>query len=279
MSTDPLQPARLEKLSFFRIDSPLLKYSNNITSQFGEDGIIDAVFNQLQISVGYCVEFGASDGKSLSNTYNLLANKNWSGLLIEPSTDAYANLLDTYKDKRAVTCINTLIELEGYASLDSLLGRANAPRDLDMISIDVDGIDYYIWESLTTFRPKVVLIEFNPSIPNDVIFVQAKSISVHQGCSLAALIELGKKKGYELICATATNAFFIVAELYSLFNIPSNHITSLYSPARDGRIFHGYDSTIFTVGMSNLIWSGVELKTEDIQVLPSSMRFYHGALK
>ena len=279
MTDERLYPGHLEKVPFFRVDSPLLQHSKNVTSQFGEDGIVEAIFTTLKTERGYCIEFGASDGISLSNTYNLLVTKNWSGLLIEPSANAYKSLVETYKGYERVTCLNSLIEIEGDSSLDSLLAKVDTPVDLELISIDVDGLDYYIWESLVTYRPKIVLIEFNPSIPNDVIFVQAKSFKVHQGCSLAALVDLGKSKGYELICATVTNAFFVVSELFSLFNLRSNHITSLYTPARDGRIFHGYDSTIFTVGMPSLIWSGVDVQSEDLQVLPQSMRRYHGALK
>lgn len=152
-----------------------------------------------------------------------------------------------------------------------MIAQTSFPQNFDLLSIDIDGADYFVWESLNIYHPKVVLIEFNPSVPADVVFVQAKDMRLNQGASLLALILLGRQKGYELICATANNAIFVDSQFYSLFGLRSNHITTLY-PFTGGRIFHGFDSTIFVCGMPKLIWSGVKIESEDLQVLPASLR-------
>lgn len=81
----------------------LIQYSKNITSQFGEDCIIEAIFQKLGIEKGYCVEFGASDGKDLSNTWNLWHNRGWNAVLIESDPVKVAALSKNVKDYPNVT--------------------------------------------------------------------------------------------------------------------------------------------------------------------------------
>lgn len=270
-------PHLLQKVNFFTIDSPLLTFKANVTSQTGEDGIIEKIFSIIEPKNKFCCEFGAWDGKYLSNTYNLVANQNWRGLFIEANENKFKDLLVTHGQNNNAILLNRLIEFDGENSLDNMLEEVKSPIDLDLISIDIDGNDYFIFESIAKFRPRVVVIEFNPSIPNDVIFVQAKAKDVNQGCSLLALIILGKEKGYELICCTQWNAFFVPQEIFGLFNIKNNHITNMYSPSCDGRIFHGYDSYIHVIGMPILMWTGQSIESSDFQVLPVSLRKYSDA--
>lgn len=136
----------------------------------------------------------------------------------------------------------------------------------------MDGIDYFIWESLREFQPKLVVIEFNPTIPNDVMFIQAKDSSIKQGCSLLALTHLAAAKGYKLVCCTVCNAFFVRQEFFNQLGIPSDFIYYLYRPVLDGRIFQGQDSTIYVTGMEKLLWLNIPLSSDDFQVIPSSMR-------
>lgn len=243
----------------------------------GEDGIIERIFAIISPINKYCVEFGAFDGKNLSNCCHLIESKGWFGAFIEGDVDRFSMLNDTHGNRENVLCIHKFIDFEGESSLDNILKAVNAPQDLDLLSIDVDGTDCFIWESLQEFQPRVVVIEFNPSIPNDVIFIQAKDAQVNQGCSLLALIFLAAEKGYELICCTQSNAFFVRSELYPIFEIPSNFIFHLYRPVADGRIFHGYDSQIHVVGMDKLLWSEIALSSDDFQVLPRSLRRFGDA--
>jgi hypothetical protein len=187
----------------------------------------------------------------------------------------FKDLLAMHGNNENVSCVNKFVDFEGKNSLDNILSCINAPQNFDLLSIDVDGTDYFIWQSLCEFNPNVVLIEFNPTIPNDVIFVQAKDNSVNQGCSLLALILLGKEKGYELICCTGWNAFFIKAELYAEFKILDNSIQCMYLPCSDGRIFHGYDSYVYVIGMQKLLWSNIQVSSDDFQVIPQSIRRFN----
>jgi len=271
-SASDLPPHILKKALFYEIESPLLQYKRNVTSQGGEDGIIERIFSIIEPKNRFCCEFGAWDGKSLSNTWNLISNHGWRGLFIEGNPHRFADLQKTYERNENAMLLNRFVELEGDNSLDEILEQANAPADLDLISIDIDGNDYFVWESFAKRRPRLVVIEFNPTVPNDVFFVQARSNEVHQGCSLLALIFLGKQKGYELICCTEWNAFFVPKESFDVFNIRDNHINYMYSPSCDGRIFHGYDSYIHVVGMDKLMWSGHSVDSGDFQVLPSASR-------
>lgn len=266
-------PHLLQQIRFFNVESPLLKYQSNVESQDGEDGIIAHIFGILPpVEKRYCVEFGAWDGKYLSNCFNLVRNLGWFGLFIEANDKKFEQLLVNHGDSKNVTCLKRFVEFDGPNRLENLIDEANFPLDFDLLSIDIDGADYFVWESVQRFRPRVVVIEFNPSIPNDVVFVQAKDMNINQGASLLALIMLGKQKDYELICVTDGNAIFVLNEFYQLFGLTSNHITALYAPSTDGRIFHGFDSYVHISGMPRLIWSGTNVCSDDVQVLPAALR-------
>lgn len=266
-------------MNFFTVDSPFLKFKKNVTSQFGEDGIIEKINEILNPVNQLCVEFGAWNGIYLSNSYNLIKNKKWRGVMIEANREKYAELVENYADDDVVA-LNRFVDLSGDNSLDNILSQIGAPSEIGMLSIDIDGNDYYVWESLETFSADLVVIEFNPTIPNDVFFVQDKSFEVNQGCSLLALISLAKRKSYELVCCTECNAFFVKAEKYGFFGIENNSINNMYAPIQNGRIFQGYDGTIHVIGINSLVWKGgIRVTSEDFQVLPRSFRFFDDTQK
>jgi hypothetical protein len=265
-------PYKFEKVDFFTIDSPLLKFSENIASQSGEDGIIEKIFQLITPSYSYCVEFGAWDGKYLSNSYNLIQNKKWGGAFIEGNSEKFKELVTNHGENSKLKLVNKFIDFSGPNSLDQILHEIETPLDFDFLSIDIDGTDYFIWESLNNFRPKVVVIEFNPTVPNDIIFVQPKNSALNQGCSLLSLILLGKNKGYELVCCTGWNAFFVCKEYFDKFELKSNSIWHMYKPIQDGRIWHGFDSHVYVYGMTKFLWNPTNFTNEDFQILPESLR-------
>jgi len=171
-----------------------------------------------------------------------------------------------------------MVKTSGDCALDKLLLAAGAPKDLDLLCIDVDGLDWHIWNSLTEFSPRLVVVEFNPSVPNDIIFIQDDDPAVNQGSSLLALIELGKKKGYELVATTEWNGFFVPTDLFPVFDIEDNDIDAMHDPAHfESRLFQCYDGTMVLAGCKHLLWSNVNIAQEDIQVLPTSLRKFGGA--
>jgi hypothetical protein len=116
--------------------------------------------------------------------------------------------------------------------------------DFDLLSIDIDGNDYHVWDTVKTYKPRLVIIEFNPTIPSDIEFVQEKNNSINHGNSLLSLVKLGKSKGYELIATTYCNGFFVEKEFFDLFKIEDNSIDSLWKNPEAPRIFQLYDGTL-----------------------------------
>ena len=209
-------------------DNWLSGFKKNITSQRGEDGIIKKIFEVLDIKKGWCVDVGAY-GKQLSNTYNLI-NNGWGGILLEMDKSRYLDLVDLYRGKDNIYCFNGEIQSKGMDSLEDYLDRIVLPYDLDFLTIDVDGKDYYIWKHLLKYTPKVVVIEFNPTFGfNDYL----QEENGEGGASLSKMIELGKSKGYELITTTNFNAFFVRKDLFDKFEINNNSIKELFVENND----------------------------------------------
>ena len=257
----------------------LQEFRKDVMTQRGEDGIIEKIFEIVGATNRYCVEFGAWDGKLYSSTWNMLNNHDWHGLLIEANEAKFAELESAYRDNDQVITLNTSVEREGEASLDAILTGAGAPADLDFLCIDVDGLDWHIWNSLTEFSPRLVLIEFNPTVPNDIVFVQDDDAAINQGASLLALVELGRSKGYELVATTAWNGFFVRNELYPAFGIEDNDIDVMHDTGPfESHLFQCYDGTLVLSGCRHLLWSDVTINQEDIQVLPKALRKFGGAV-
>lgn len=256
----------------------LLQHCANVTSQCGEDGIIAKVFERIGQHGKVCVEFGAWDGQRFSNTFALVKQQGWSGFLIEANAEKFRALQETYRGNPNARLINRFVKLDkGAGTIDEILAEHQCPAEIDLLSIDIDGNDYHVWESMQEPSAKVVVIEFNPTVPNDVLFVQDRSFEVNQGCSLLALTLLAREKGYELVCATEWNAIFVRIEYFGLFDIEDNSPDAMYQPRMNGRIFHGYDGTIYVTGMPRLMWHEVTLSNEDFQVLPRSLRVFGDA--
>lgn len=186
----------------------LVDFSYNKYSQFGEDGIIDKLFSVIGTSSKICIEFGAWDGFHLANTANLWT-KDWRGILIEGDTRRFRELTAN-TSKYACTCINAFVTRDGSTSLECLLETAGVRGAVDLLSIDIDGDDYYIFDGLVRLRPRVVVCEYNPTIPAN-IDLQANPGS-NLGSSVAALRRLACEKGYELVALTQTNCFFVLRE-------------------------------------------------------------------
>lgn len=127
-----------------------------------------------------------------------------------------------------------------------------------MLSIDIDGYDYHVWDALENYRPRVVIIEYNPSVPNDIMLVNPHSDSIFIGSFAAAMVELGRKKEYSLIAATQTNLLFVVNEEYEKLEIWDNSLDALRAGDRlsDGKFFQTYDGRIVFTGFNSYIWSG-----------------------
>jgi hypothetical protein len=250
----------------------LLNHASNVTSQFGEDGIIAKALELLPERNHWCIEFGAWDGKKCSNAYNLITAHGYRGVLIEANAVRFRDLQRTHDAQKNIL-INAAVGFTEKDSLETLLRGHPIPDDVDLLSIDIDGNDYHIWGAIYKLRPKLVVIEFNPTIANPIRFVQQPGLGVTHGSSAAALIELARAKGYELICATTCNLIFVESCYFALFNIPDNSLAVMRDDSETPHLFFGYDGHVFLHGDRSLPWNPrVTLRESSIQALPRRLQ-------
>jgi hypothetical protein len=238
----------------------LNSFKRTVFSQWGEDGILEQIFNTIGFTSKYVVEFGGGDGVYLSNIRNLILNHGCRGIFIEGDPVKSQKCAETYADNPDIVSVCDYVGFESNTKLDDILEANNAPAEIDFCSIDIDGYDYFVWEAFVKYRPRVIAIEINPSIPNDVLFIQPRSENVFQGSSAAAMVLLGVKKGYELVAVTETNCIFVLKELFDRFNILDNSLNALHNEEgwSNGRYFQMYDKTLYYSGCNWFIWSGGE---------------------
>jgi methyltransferase FkbM-like protein len=254
-------------------DRWLLAHVANVTSQNGEDGIIAKILDVIGEPRGWCVEFGAWDGRYLSNTYNLIANRGSGAVLIEGSAARCEDLKATFRNNPKVQSVNAFVGFTPSDGLDSILARTEIPEDFDVLSIDIDGNDYHVWNAVTKYRPRVVVIEYNPTIPTEVDFVQPADMTVNQGSSIAAIVRLGRAKGYELVAVTTHNCLFVGADYFPAFGIRDNSVATLRTDlSMVTYIFNGMDGTVFIRGAGKLGWHNVPYREDKMQILSKTFR-------
>jgi hypothetical protein len=257
----------------------LCRHASNVTSQYGEDGIIAKALSLLPERTSWCVEFGAWDGKLYSNTYDLIKSHDYRGVFIESDPVRFSALERTHGISGRNVLLNALVGFSKADCLDVLLSRCEIPKNFDLLSIDIDGNDYYVWEAFEEYRPNVVVIEFNPTLSNLAMFVQKKQREINHGSSPASLVELGRRKGYELIAATAINLIFVSSEHFGAFGIADNSLALMRDDSGVPHIFVGYDGHVFlshanVLGSITLPWHGLKLKEAGIQALPRRLQKY-----
>jgi|SRR5579872_3637292 len=203
------------------------QYCRNIYSQNGEDGILEQLLKELEITQGTFCEFGASDGISSSNTYNLITKHGFRGIAIECDAIQYDLCKQNYRNFPDVQVFHGAVLYDDKNNdLDAWLQKGNLPKDLDVLSIDIDGNDYYVWQNLSQFRPKIVIIEVNsyrdpvfdelpdnhcPQYNVDPLQFWASS-RVAKGCSFISAVRLGLQKGYIPVSFTG-NLIFVRKDL------------------------------------------------------------------
>jgi hypothetical protein len=192
-------------------------------SQSGADGIIAEIFRRVSRTNSIFVEFGVGDG--LENMTTALLLQGWSGVWIEASKRNNKNIQKNLKpliDERKLTVLAQFVTKDNIVAH---LEGCGLPRDLDLVSIDIDGNDYWVWEALLSrYAPRVVAIEYNallgPSVPWVMAYNAAHAPasvipSSYYGASLKAMEMLGTRKGYSLVACDflGVNAFFVRDDL------------------------------------------------------------------
>ncbi len=203
-----------------------------IYSQGGEDGVIRKLFEIIEPSSRFAVEFGAADGMNGSNVRRLY-EQGWRGLQIEGDPAQYRRLIE---NTRGFPGVKNLHAWVWPGNIEYLLEAGGVPKDLDLLVIDIDSNDYWVWKVIHNYRPKVVQIEFNAAFaPPQRAVVRYHPMNYPDstdfyGASIQSLYELGKQKGYELVYCTknAVNLFFVDAVYYDRFGIEDNSPSTLY---------------------------------------------------
>lgn len=171
-------------------------------AQYGEDRILKTIFQQIGVTTRCAVEFGALDGVQSSNTAWLRLKHDWRVVLFDVAP-------------LAPIVIPEKITAE---NINAVFAAHDIPQIFDLLSIDIDGMDLWVWKALR-YQPRVVVIEYNPR------WGTAKSFTVpydpdrlwdhtdYYGASVRALWRLGQEKGYDLVASTASNLIFVRAGL------------------------------------------------------------------
>lgn len=190
------------------------KYAEDVYSQNGEDGVVREILLRLGIEKGVVVEFGAHDGTFCSNSRHLI-EKGWKAFLIEADNDLFEKCVRLHSDNGRVFI--------GYSFINPHNVNDILPNTCDVLSIDVDGIDYDIWDAYQG-DAKVVIIEINSSLePTSELMGDPE-----RGSSFRSMIELGYAKGYIPICHCG-NIIFVQGKYRDLFpEIPEYCIIAEY---------------------------------------------------
>ena len=198
--------------------SDLSEAEFSVYSQFGEDGIIQYLLQRISDIPRSFIEFGVADYTE-ANTRFLLENNNWRGLILD--CDAAAMVAIRSDDlfwMHDLTAAGAFVDCE---NINRLFLTNGFTGDIGLLSIDIDGNDYWVWNSIEAVRPKIVIVEYNSvfgpdiqvTVPYDPSFTRRKAHSsmLYWGCSLNALCTLASKKGYSFVGSESSgvNAFFV----------------------------------------------------------------------
>ena len=229
---DDLQDA----LSFKSKQIDLSQHERKVFSQNGEDGVIKKIFEVIKTTNKYYVEFGVENANEC-NTRNLRENCGWSGLLMDGG----------YENKE----IGLYQEFITAENINELFQKYKVPQEFDLLSIDIDYNDFYVWKSLDEiYQPRVVIIEYNAShLPTEDKVVKYDANAVwdttnYFGASIRALYNLGKLKGYSLIYANnqGVNLFFVKSSILSQIEHSfkdTNNIFLIYNSPKYGSDISG----------------------------------------
>jgi hypothetical protein len=195
----------------------LTAFELRVFSQNGEDGVLAEILRRIGVAGGGFVEFGVHDGTE-GNTVFLAQVLGWAGVYLEADAAAFAALERRWAASARVRTVHAAVEPD---TVQALFAGAGVPEEPDVVSIDVDGNDYWIWRALTRYRPRIVVIEYNGALDPASRRVMPYSRDFAwdhtsaYGASLGALEDLGAEKGYRLVHTelAGVNAFFVRDDL------------------------------------------------------------------
>lgn len=202
-----------------RYESRLNRWEHKVYSQSGEDGILAEIFRRIGVTNRIFAECSPGDGLENNTLYPLTLG--WRGGWIARDPAHVENIRRLMAPRLEDGSLSLQQQAASPENINALLGAAGLPEEFDLLSIDIDGNDYWVWEKVTRFAPRVVVIEYNATFPPECDWtMQYDPLSswdgtIRYGASLRALERLGTAKGYSLVgCSlSGVNAFFVKQNL------------------------------------------------------------------
>jgi hypothetical protein len=197
----------------------LLRYGFKTYSQNDEDGIIQEIFRRIGNGDRRFVEFGVQTGFEC-NTAKLLV-EGWRGLWMEANAPSASRIRSHFADFLESGHLQLIEAMVSAENINDLLAGAGFVGSIDLLSIDIDFNDYWVWKAIDTAKPRVVIIEYNASLRPPLSLVvpyaptHAWSGGNYFGASLEALVRLARAKGYRIVGCnfSGVNAFFVREDL------------------------------------------------------------------
>ncbi len=213
-------------------------HERQVWSQNGEDGVIEEIFSRIGVDARTFVEFGCGNGVENNTAY--LLHQGWQGLWIDADSKLVARIRRSHEFLLSSGALRMVESSVTAANVERLFDGADVPDSVDLMSIDIDGNDYWVWEAIERWKPRVVVIEYNAMWPPNVSWVQSYEPDrmwaggSHHGASLAALGSLADRKGYKLVhCDLAgVNAFFVRSDLIDDYFPGPHTVDRMWQPAR-----------------------------------------------
>ncbi|MEK7137938.1 MAG: hypothetical protein AAB787_00365 [Patescibacteria group bacterium] len=193
-----------------------------VYSKHGGDGILAYIFSKIGVTNRTFVEIGVENGLEC-NTANLSFNFGWNGLLIDANEDWIRSAQNFYQKKLGnfSTKIKMIAEFVTAENINQLIKRGGMQGEIDLLSIDIDSNDYWIWRSITVINPRVVVMEYNASLGFRPITIKYnphlhyQKDSLYFGASLTALSKLAEEMGYILVACDVHghDAYFVKKDI------------------------------------------------------------------
>jgi len=213
----------------------LLARRFGLLSQNDEDGILLALFDHIGTTNCRFVTIGA--GTNGGNAGMLAYDCGWSGLMVDASEARIERIRDRFRQSRVVACAAWITR----ENVNDLLRENGIAGEIDLLDIDIDGIDYWIWHGIEAVTPRVVVVEYNASfgferavtVPYEARFDRHRTTEYrYYGASLRAFERLGSQRGYRLIAIEprGVNAFFVRHDVAN--GLPALSLSSV-GPRRD----------------------------------------------
>lgn len=278
-----LQGKIMAELNKSKTSNNLQDYEFKVTSQTGEDGIIQYLINKIPIKNKIFVEFGV-ENYTEANTRFLLQNDNWSGLIIDGNKENMESVRNsTLGWKYGITPIASFITKD---NINDIIKSAGIEGEIGILSVDIDGNDYWVLDAIDCVNPQILIVEYNSifgssakiTIPYDENFVRREKhySNLYYGASISALTELANKKGYSLVGSNkfGNNLFFVRQDYQPIseqISPEKAYVKSKFQESRDENgclthLFHSECLKLIEEKEVIDIATGKTLKIKDVEI-------------